>query len=69
MPMPPLQLSLSSTAKTGDLMSQFGNDGAGAGFSVNYGNGVSQGNALPTLSPLMLGALVLVALVWIKRTK
>ena len=47
----------------------FGADGAGSGMSVNFGDGVSQGNSLPDLSPMMLGALVLVAVLWIKRTK
>ena len=64
---PPLNLSLASTAKTGDLTSMFGADGAGSGFSVNFGNGVSQGNSTPTLSPLMLGAVVLVAVLWLKK--
>jgi hypothetical protein len=64
-PLPPLNLNQSSSAKTGDLASQFGSDGSG--FSVNFGNGVSQGNSTPTLSPLMIGALVLVALVWMKK--
>lgn len=69
MAMPPLQLSLASSAKTGDLTSMFGADGAGAGMSVNFGDGVSQGNSLPDLSPMLLGAVVLVAVLWIKNKK
>ena len=65
MAIPSLDLKLSSTAKTGDLSSGFGADGSG--FSVNFGNGVSQGNSAPQLTPMMIGALVLVAVLWLKK--
>ena len=64
MAIPSLKLSLSSSAKSGDASSPFTGDSSG--FSVNFGNGVQQGNSTPQLSPLMIGMIVLGAVLWKK---
>lgn len=69
MTLPPLQFSSSSSAKTGDLASSFGNDASG--FSVNYGNGVSQGGSLTQdiKTQLIVAAIVgLAVYLWKKST-
>lgn len=54
-------ISASSSARSGDLWSTFGNDASG--FQVNYGGAQSAG-----VSWLMVGALVVAALLWKKRS-
>lgn len=62
--MPPLNLNIASSAKSGDVSSSFAN--SADGFSVNYGSGVLQGGAL---SPLLLaGALLVGYLLWKKKS-
>lgn len=63
MQLPPLNLNANS--KSGDLSSSFGNDASG--FSVNYGNGVSQGGSLGQPSPLLLAAAAFVAVLWLRK--
>ncbi len=67
MQLPPLQFSNTSSAKTGDLASSFGNDASG--FSVNYGNGVSQGGGLgqDLTNQLIVAAIVAVVAIWFKK--
>ena len=63
MTIPPLNFQTSSSAKSGDLWSTFGNDASG--FSVNYGSGVAQGAS----GLLMVAAVIVVgALLWKKRS-
>ena len=63
MTLPPLQLS--SSSKSGDLSSSFGNDASG--WNVNFGNGVSQGGSLGQPSPLLLAAVAFVAVLWLRK--
>jgi len=65
MTLPPLQFSSSSSAKSGDIGQTLGFDHSG--FTVNYGSGVSQGGALPAVNPLVLGAIVVLGLVWMRK--
>ncbi len=63
----PMSFSGSSSAKTGDTMSTFGADSSG--FSVNFGNGVSQGGSTPDSIPSyywLIGAFV-AYMVWKKK--
>lgn len=67
MTLPPLQFSNTSSAKTGDLASSFGNDASG--FSVNYGNGVSQGGGMgqDIKTQLIVAAVVALVAIWFKK--
>ena len=69
MNLPPLSFTNTSASKTGDLASSFGNDASG--FSVNYGNGVSQGGSLTQdiKTQLIVAAIVgLAVYLWKKST-
>lgn len=72
MNLPPLNLNAASSAGTGDVWSTFANDVHGGAFSVNYGNGVSQGGGVSgpigPISPWLIGALIVGALLWKKRS-
>lgn len=63
MTLPPLNLSASSSARSGDIYAGWGLDSSG--FSVNYGSGVAQGSS----GVLLIGAaIVLGVLLWKKST-
>lgn len=67
MNLPPLQFSSPSSATTGPLTSSFDNDASG--FSVNYGNGVSQGGSLgqDIKTQLIVAAVVALVALWFKK--
>ena len=67
MTLPPLQFSntAASRADSGALTASAMFDSSG--FSVNYGNGVSQGNSTGPISPLLIGAALLGLIVWKKK--
>lgn len=72
MNLPPLNLNAASSAGAGDVWSNFATDTHGGAFSVNYGSGVSQGGGVSgpigPISPWLIGALILGALLWKKRS-
>jgi predicted MFS family arabinose efflux permease len=68
MTLPPLQFSstANSSAKGGDISQSMGVDNSG--FNVNYGAGASLGGSLPSINPLIIGAVVLLGALWIKKS-
>jgi len=66
MTLPPLQFSSTAASRSGDMGQTMAFDSSG--FSVNYGNGVSQGGSLPAVNPLVIGAVVLMGALWIKKS-
>lgn len=64
MAIPSMSNQQSSSAKSGDLSDVFSSDNSG--MSVNFGDGVSQGNALPKIDPTMLAIIVLGLVLWKK---
>lgn len=67
MTLPPLQFAstAASSAHAGDISQSLGVDNSG--FSVNYGAGASVGGSLPNVNPLVLVAVVLLGVLWIKK--
>jgi hypothetical protein len=66
MVLPPLQFSSTAASRSGDTSTAQNADSSG--FSVNYGNGVSQGGSLPSVNPWIIGAVVLLGALWIKKS-
>ena len=68
MTLPPLQFQTSSAARgdSGALNASTGFDSSG--FSVNFGNGVSQGNSTGPVSPLLIGAALIGLMLWKKKS-
>ncbi|MBB1073639.1 hypothetical protein HUU62_04350 [Rhodoferax sp. 4810] len=65
--LPPLNLNFGSRAESGDISTPMAWDSSG--FSVNYGNGVSQGGAAAALPAWVWPAALVLGVVLWKKTK